>query len=311
VRIFLAGATGAIGKRLVPMLLDAGHQVTGMTRSASKVEQLRAAGADAVVCDALDAPALHKAVAEAEPEAVIHELTALPERLNPRKIERDFVLNDRLRSEGTRLLVAAAQAAGAQRIVAQSIAFAYAPGPPGTLHSERDPLMLEEAPKTFKRTVQALADLESTVLGAGGVVLRYGYIYGPGTSISSDGSIVEDLRSRKFPIVGKGTGVWSFVHVDDAARATVKAVEHDGSGVYNVVDDDPAPMSEWMPALAAATDAPSPMRIPTLLARVVAGNFGVSAMTRSQGAANALAKRELCWEPQHASWRDGFRTALG
>jgi nucleoside-diphosphate-sugar epimerase len=310
-RIFLAGATGAIGKRLVPMLIAAGHQVTGMTRSTSKVEQLTAAGADAVVCDALDAPALHQAVAQARPEVVIHELTALPKRLNPRKIERDFVLNDRLRSEGTRLLVAAAQAAGARRIVAQSIAFAYAPGPPGTLHAERDPLMLEQAPKTFRRTVQALSDLESAVLGAGGIVLRYGYIYGPGTSISSDGSIVEDLRSRKFPIVGKGTGVWSFVHVDDAARATVKAVEHDGSGVYNVVDDDPAPMSDWMPALATATGAPSPMRIPTVLARIVAGNFGVSAMTRSQGATNALTKRELDWQPQHASWRDGFRTALG
>ncbi len=310
-RIFLAGATGAIGKRLVPALLAAGHQVTGMTRSASKVEQLRAAGADAVVCDALDGPALHKAVAEARPEAVIHELTALPKRLNPRKIERDFVLNDRLRSEGTRLLVAAAQTAGAQRIVAQSIAFAYAPGPPGTLHSEGDPLMLEEAPKSFRRTVQALSDLESAVLGAGGIVLRYGYIYGPGTSISSDGSIVEDLHSRKFPIVGKGTGVWSFVHVDDATRATVKAVEHDRSGVYNVVDDDPAQMSDWMSVLATATGAPAPMRIPTLLARLLAGSFGASTVTRGQGATNALAKRELDWQPQYASWRDGFRIALG
>jgi nucleoside-diphosphate-sugar epimerase len=310
-RIFLAGATGAIGKRLVPMLLAAGHQVTGMTRSASKAGQLTAAGADAVVCDALDAPALHEAIAKAKPEVVIHELTALPKRLDPRKIEHDFVLNDRLRSEGTRLLVAAAQAAGARRIVAQSIAFAYAPGPPGTLHSERDPLMLDEAPKTFRRTVQALSDLESTVLGAGGIVLRYGYIYGPGTSISSDGSIVEDLRSRKFPIVGKGTGVWSFVHVDDAARATAKAAEHDGSGVYNVVDDDPALMSDWIPALAVAAGAPSPMRIPTVLARLVAGSFGVSVMTDSQGATNVLAKRELDWQPQHPSWRDGFRTALG
>jgi nucleoside-diphosphate-sugar epimerase len=310
-RIFLAGATGAIGKRLVPMLLAAGHQVTGMTRSAAKVEQLTAAGADGVICDALDAAALHKAVAEARPEVVIHELTALPKRLNPRKIERDFVLNDRLRSEGTRLLVAAAQAAGAQRIVAQSIAFAYAPGPPGTLHSEGDPLMLEEAPKTFRRTVQALSDLESSVLGARGIVLRYGYFYGPGTSISSDGSIVEDLRRRKFPIVGKGTGVWSFVHVDDAARATVKAAEHDGSGIYNIVDDDPALMSDWMPALATAGGAPSPMRIPTMLARLVGGSFGVSAMTRNQGATNALAKRELDWQPRYASWRDGFRTALG
>jgi nucleoside-diphosphate-sugar epimerase len=309
-RVFLAGATGAIGRRLVPMLLAEGHQVTGMTRSAEKAQQLRVAGAEPVVADALDGAAVEAAVREAQPEAVIHQLTALPQRIDPRKIERDFVLNDRLRSEGTRLLVDAAKAAGARRIVAQSIAFAYAPGTPGTLHRERDPLFLD-APRSFRRSALALADLESTVLGASGIVLRYGYFYGPGTSISSGGSMAEDLGRRRLPIVGRGTGVWSFIHIDDAAQATVAALAHDGSGVYNIVDDDPAPVSEWVPGLAEAIDAPRPWRVPAPIARIVAGGYGVTVMTRGQGASNELAKRELDWRPTHASWREGFRTALG
>jgi len=309
-RIFLAGATGAIGRRLVPMLIGAGHQVTGTTRSPEKADLLRAAGAEPVIIDALDPEAVQAAVREAQPEAVIHQLTALPQRIDPRKIERDFALNDRLRSEGTRLLVDAAKAVGAQRIVAQSIAFAYAPGPPGTLHRESDPLFLD-APPSFRRTALALADLESTVLGASGIVLRYGYFYGPGTSISTGGSMAEDLRRRRLPVVGRGTGVWSFLHIDDAARATVVALGHDGSGAYNIVDDDPAPVAEWIPALAQALSAPRPWRIPAPIARLVAGDYGVMAMTRSQGASNELAKRELGWQPTYPSWREGFRTALG
>ena len=309
-RVFLAGATGAIGRRLVPMLLAEGHQVTGMTRSSEKVESLRVAGAEPVVADALDADAVREAVMSARPDAVIHQLTALPQRIDPRKIERDFVLNDRLRSEGTRLLVDAAKAAGTKRIVAQSIAFAYAPGPHGTLHAESDPLFLA-APKSFRRSANALADLESTVLGANGIVLRYGYFYGPGTSISSDGSMAEDLAHRRFPIVGRGGGVWSFIHIDDAARATVAALVHDGSGVYNIVDDDPAPVAEWIPALAQAVDAPRPWRVPAPIARLVAGGYGVTVTTRGQGASNELAKRELGWQPAHTSWREGFQTALG
>jgi nucleoside-diphosphate-sugar epimerase len=309
-RIFLAGATGAIGRRLVPMLIAKGHQVTGMTRSPEKVEELRAAGAEPVVADALDRAAVHAAVREARPEAVIHQLTALPQRIDPRKIERDFALNDRLRSEGTRLLVDAAKSSGAKRIVAQSIAFAYAPGPPGTIHSESDPLFLDP-PKSFKRSAHALADLESAVLDAGGIVLRYGYFYGPGTSISSSGSMAEDLARRRLPIVGRGTGVWSFVQIDDAARATVAALDCDGPGVYNIVDEHPAPVTEWIPALAAAVKAPRPWRVPTALARLMAGEYGTLVMTRGQGASNELAKRELGWQPEHASWREGFRTALG
>jgi nucleoside-diphosphate-sugar epimerase len=309
-RVLVAGATGVIGRRLVPLLIADGHQVTGMVRSSQRIDALRAMGAEPVIADALDAEAVRTAVGDARPDAVIHELTSLPPRIDPRKLERDFALNDRLRSEGTRHLVAAAQAAGAQRIVAQSIAFAYAPGPRGTLHSERDPLFLQ-ARKPFRRSVEALRDLDSAVLGVGGIVLRYGYFYGPGSAISTDGSIVQDLARRRLPIVGGGGGVWSFIHVDDAARATLAALTSGGSGAYNVVDDDPARVSDWIPALAAAIGAPRPFRVPAFIARLAAGRYGVSTMTEAQGASNELAKRELGWSPQHASWREGFRTALG
>jgi 2-alkyl-3-oxoalkanoate reductase len=308
-KVFLAGATGVVGRRLVPMLLADGHEVTGTTRSPAKAQELRSAGAEPVVVDALDREAVHAAVREAQPEAVIHQLTALPQRIDPRKIERDFELNDRLRSEGTRILVDAAQAAGAKRIIAQSIAFAYAAGPPGTIHRESDPLLLDP-PKSFQRSAKALADLELTVLGANGVVLRYGYFYGPGTAISSSGSMVEDLARRRLPIVGKGDGVWSFIHIDDAARATVAALGHEGPSVYNIVDEEPAKVADWIPALADARKAPKPWRVPAFLARLAAGEYGASIMTSGQGASNELAKRELGWRPGHPSWREGFRTAL-
>jgi nucleoside-diphosphate-sugar epimerase len=309
-RVFLAGATGVIGRRLMPMLLAEGHQVTGMTRTRAKLEQLRAAGAEAVLADALDAEAVHASVAEARPDAVIHQLTALPARIDPRKLERDFALNDRLRSEGTRILVEAATAAGAGRIVAQSIAFAYAPGPVGSVHAEADPLFVD-APEPFRRSARALAELESTVIGARGLALRFGYFYGPGSAISTLGSMGQDVARRRMPVVGRGQGVWSFVHVDDAARATVAALTRGAPGAYNVVDDEPAPVRDWLPALAAALQAPPPRRVPVLLAWLAAGSYGVATMTRAQGASNELAARELGWRPEHASWREGFRSALG
>jgi nucleoside-diphosphate-sugar epimerase len=309
-RVFLAGATGAIGTRLIPQLLAAGHQVTGMTRSEERVAALREQGADGLVADALDPAGVTEAVGRARPDAVIHQLTSLPQRIDPRKMERDFELNDRLRSEGTRILVAAARAAGAERIVAQSIAFAYAPGPPGTVHVEEDPLNLD-APPPFQRSAQALRDLDEAVIGAGGVVLRYGYFYGPGSAIGQGGSMVEDVRRRRMPVIGGGGGVWSFVHVDDAASAAVTALEHGSPGAYNIVDDEPAPVAQWLPALADALGAPRPLRIPAVLARPLAGSYGVATMTRAQGASNALAKRELTWTPSLPSWRAGFRTALG
>ena len=309
-RVFLAGASGVIGRRLVPLLAAEGHDVTGMTRWPEKVDALRAMGAEAVVADALDAPSVRSAVARARPDAVIHQLTALPRRIDPRKMEREFALNDRLRSEGTEILVQAAQEAGARRIVAQSIAFAYAPGPAGTVHVEDDPLYLNVR-GPFRRSVLALRALESSVTGAGGVVLRYGYFYGPGSALSSGGSMAEDLARRRMPIVGRGTGVWSFIHVDDAARATVAALERGAPGSYNVVDDEPAPVAQWLPGLAAALGAPKPMRVPAWIARMLAGAYGVEVMTGMQGASNARARRELGWAPEYPSWREGFRDAIG
>lgn len=311
-RVFLAGATGAIGRQLVPRLIAAGHEVTGTTRSPQRATELDATGAKGVVLDALDRKAVHDAVAAAEPEAVIHQLTALPQRIDPRKIERDFLLNDRLRSEGTEILVAAAQAAGASRILAQSISFFYAPGPPGTLHVESDPLLTaEQAPAMMKRSTAAVETLERTVLGAGGLILRYGYFYGPGTAIARDGSMGQDLAKRRMPVIGGGTGVWSLIHIADAAEATVAALEHGLSGAYNIVDDRPAKVAEWLPALAGAVGAPKPMRVPAWLARPLAGEYGLATMTAAQGASNAKAKAELGWTPAHPDWREGFRTALG
>jgi nucleoside-diphosphate-sugar epimerase len=306
----LAGATGAIGRQLVPLLLAEGHRVTGMTRSAEKAEALRAAGAEAAIADALDSGAVMRAVADARPQAVIHQLTAIPPRLEPRKIVRDFVLTDRLRTEGTSNLVAAARAAGTARIIAQSIAFAYEPGPPGTVHGEDDPLIVDP-PGQFKRSAEAIAELERTTLGAGGLVLRYGYFYGPATSISANGSVGQDVARRRLPIVGGGQGVWSFIHVQDAARATAAGLTRGDSGVYNVVDDEPAAVRQWIPALADALGAKPPRSVPAWLARPLAGEYGVMTMTRAQGASNARARAELDWAPRHPSWREGFRTALG
>lgn len=309
-RVFVAGATGAIGRRLVPMLLADGHQVTGMTRSPGKLEELRALGAEPVLADALDAEAVGAALRDAHPDAVIHQLTALPQRIDPRRIERDFALHDRLRDEGTRILVAGAQDVGATRILAQSIAFSYAPGPPGTVHIEQDRL-LSDPPKSFARSARAVRELERAVLDAGGLVLRYGFFYGPGSAIAPSGSMGQDLARRRMPIVGGGGGVWSFIHVDDAARATVAALTRGQSGAYNIVDDDPAPVSQWLPALADALGAPRPLRVPAWLARPLAGSYAVATMTTAQGASNALAKRELGWQPEYTSWREGFRTGMG
>ncbi len=307
-RVFVAGATGVIGRRLVPALLAAGHDVTAMCRSAQSAEQARAAGAEAAIADALDAGAVADALAQARPDAVVNQLTALPKRIDPRRIERDFERNDRLRSEGSRILAGAARGAGVQRLLAQSIAFMYERGPDGALHSEQDPLVIHP-PSSFARTANAVKTLEQTTLDAGGTVLRYGYFYGPGSAIAPDGSIVADLRRRRMPVVGAGAGVWSFVHVDDAAAATVLALGAP-PGVYNVVDDEPAPVAQWLPELAKAAGAPRPMRVPAFLARLAAGEYGVATMTRAQGASNERARGELAWQPAHCSWREGFAAAL-
>jgi nucleoside-diphosphate-sugar epimerase len=311
-RVFVAGASGAIGRRLVPSLVEAGHDVTGMTRSADKAESLRGAGADPTVCDALDAEAVRDAVAAAKPEVVVHELTAIPPAFNPRRMAEEFAPTNRLRSDGTRHLVDAAAAAGARRIVAQSIAFAYAPTD-GWVKTEDDELFLD-APEAFRSTFEAVHALESAVLRADdleGVVLRYGFFYGAGTPYAPDGFVAEQVRRRRFPVGGRGTGHFSFIHLDDAARATVAAVEGGPPGAYNVVDDEPAPVAEWLPAYAAALGAPPPRRLPGWLVRLAAGPYALYTMTELRGASNARARERLGWAPQLSSWRQGFGDALG
>jgi 2-alkyl-3-oxoalkanoate reductase len=310
VRVFVAGASGAIGRPLVRRLVAAGHEVTGMTRSEDRAETIRQAGADAAVVDVYNADALRAAVEDARADVVVHELTALPDRLDFRK--RDlYEPTNRVRTEGTRNLLDAARAAGSGRFVCQSIAFAYR-NEDGRVKTEEDPV-LEDAPGPFGSGVRALREMEAMVLGADtmeGLVLRYGFFYGPGTHYGEDGPMVADVRRRRLPVVGRGTGVFSFIHVDDAADATVAAVERGAPGVYNVTDDDPAPMREWVPVLAEAAGAKRPFRVPLWLARLVGGRQAADFASELRGASNEKAKRELGWQPAHPSWRTGFKESL-
>ena len=301
-RVFLAGAAGVIGRRLAPLLLAAGHEVIGTTRSAARASELEQLSVQAAVVDVFDAGALRAAVLAARPDAVIHQLTALPQRLDTRRPERTFAANDRIRTEGTRNLLAAAAAAGVGRVIAQSIAFVYAPGPPGTIHGEDDELV----PAAASATAGAVAELERMVSEAAGVVLRYGFFYGPGSGISREGAFGQDVRRRRLPVVGRGEGVWPLIHVDDAAAATVAALAHEGPAVFNVIDDHPAPVAEWLPGFAAALGAPRPLRVPAFAARLIGGEYAVQTMTALQGASNARARRELGWAPRYTSWREGF-----
>ncbi|HYH59076.1 MAG TPA: NAD(P)-dependent oxidoreductase [Thermoleophilaceae bacterium] len=310
-RIFVAGATGVIGRALVPLLLEAGHDVVGMTRSSERAAELRDRGVEPAVADAFDVAAVERAVTAARPEVVIHQLTDIPKAIDPRRMETQFALNDRLRHDGTANLLRAAKAAGARRMISQSIAFAYAPG--DRLRREEDPLFLD-APQPWRRSVEAVAALEDQTVGAeglDGIALRYGYFYGPGTSYATDGSTAAMVRKRAFPVVGRGTAVYSFIHVEDAASATVAALDRGTPGVYNVVDDDPAPVSEWLPEYAAALGAKPPRRVPRFAARIAAGRFAVYLMTQLQGATNEKAKRELGWAPSRPSWRHGSGETLG
>jgi nucleoside-diphosphate-sugar epimerase len=297
-----------IGKSLLPQLAADGHEVFGMTRFEAKKQLIRDLGAEPVVADAFDAERLRQVVTDARPEVVIHQLTSIPRSVDPKYFAEQFARNNQLRREGTRNLVAAAQAAGARRLIAQSIAFVYRHGG-GVLHSEEDPLAVE-----MGDVVAAVADLEAAVTGADGVeglVLRYGYIYGPGTTYASDGTQAEMVRKRRLPIVGNGDAVFSFIHVDDAAAATVRAVHHGSAGFYNVVDDDPAPVREWLPVYAEALGAKPPRRVPVFLARWLAGEYGARMMTRTEGACNRKAKDELGLQLRYPSWRRGFAEALG
>ena len=306
-RVFVAGASGAIGRPLVPRLVAAGHVVTGMTRSEEKADAIRRAGADAAVADVFDADALRVAVEAARAEVVVHELTALPDRLNFRRQDL-YEPTNRVRTEGTRNLLDAARAAGSGRFVCQSIAFAYR-NEGALVKTEEDPL-LDDAPGPFDSGVRSLREMEAMVLGAEGMeglVLRYGFFYGPRTHYGEDGAMVADVRRRRLPLVGRGTGVFSFIHVDDAADATVAAVERGSPGVYNVTDDDPASMNEWVPELAEAARAKRPFRVPLWLARLAGGRQAADFASELRGASNEKAKRELGWQPAHPSWRTGLR----
>jgi 2-alkyl-3-oxoalkanoate reductase len=310
VRIFVAGATGVIGRRLVPMLVEAGHQVTGMTRSDRKRELVREMGAEPAVADVFNVMKLRDVVQQADPEVVVHQLTDLPQELDPRKAEEQTAGNDRIRTEGTANLVTVANSTNARRIVAQSIAFAYAPGGPRAKDEEEQ--LYDDAFPPWDRSVHALRYLERVVTGSDmeGIVLRYGFFYGPDTGYARDGSLAEQVRRRRFPIVGGGEGIFSFVHVDDAASATVAAIERGWPGIYNVVDDEPAAVHEWLPFYAALLGAKPPRRFPRWLARRLAGEYATYLSTELRGASNERARRELGWSPRYPSWREGLRQEL-
>jgi nucleoside-diphosphate-sugar epimerase len=308
-RVFVAGTTGAIGKQLVPRLVAAGHEVHGMTRSKSKETMLHELGAVPVVADALDPDRVADAVARAKPDVIVHQLTAIG-AIDMRHFERSFAPTNRLRTEGTDYLLSAGQAVGVRRFVAQSNITAYA-RTGAAVKGEEDPFDPSPA-REMRANLAAIRHLEAAVLGAEGtegIVLRYGWFYGPGTSLAPGEAQFELIRKRKLPLVGDGGGVWSFIHVADAAEATVAAVEHGRRGVYNVVDDDPAPVAEWLPALAQTLGARRPRRVPRFVGRLFAGEPVVVMMTELRGASNAKARRELRWFPVHSSWRQGFAAA--
>jgi nucleoside-diphosphate-sugar epimerase len=313
-RIFVAGASGAIGRRLVPMLVEAGHDVTGMVRSERSAGAVRALDADVAFADALDRQAVLRAVRDAGPDVVVHELTSLGTgEIDPLHFDRTFEATNRLRTLGTDHLLEGARAAGARRFIAQSYAgwpFAREGGPV----KDEDAPLATDLPKAVRPSVDAILHVERAVTGATdleGLVLRYGGFYGPGTSLALGEPQVEMVRKRRFPIVGDGGGVWSFLHIEDAAGATVAAIERGAPGIYHVVDDEPAPVSVWLPELARVLGAPPPRRIPAWVARPIIGEHGVVMMTEIRGASNAKAKRELGWTPRVGSWRQGFRDTFG
>ncbi len=311
-RVLVAGATGAVGRPLVRMLREGGHEVLGTTRSEAKAGLLRELGAEPVVCDARDGKALRRAVLGAEPEAIVNQLTDLSAPLNPRKYAEWMEPTNRLRIESTRALAGAAVECGTRLLASQSIAFAYRWDGEG-LKVEDDPLF-NDGPGGFDRAVGALHEMEARTLespGLAGIVLRYGYFYGPGTSYARDGQVAEMVRRRRFPVVGAGTGRFSFVHVDDAAAAAVAALDRGQPGVYNVVDDEPGELREWLPVYASALGAKPPRRVPRWLGRIFGGRFMGDGSVELRGASNDKAKRELGWQPQWSSWRQGFRDALG
>lgn len=310
-RVFIAGAAGAVGSRLVPLLVAAGHEVIGTSRSTERVAAIEAAGARGVVMDGLDAASVRAAVLAARPDVIVHELSALGGVAPDLKhFDEQFAGTNALRTRGTDHLLAAAREAGVERFVAQSFTGWPNERTGGPVKTEEDPLDPSPTPAS-RRTLDAIRYVERATTDAGGIALRYGGLYGPGNVIGRGGELLGMVQARKLPLVGGGTGVWSFCHIDDAASATAAALTYGDPGVYNIVDDDPAPVSEWLPELARIIGAKPPLRIPAWLARPLIGEHGVSLMTEVRGSSNAKAKRELEWAPRYASWRDGFRTGLG
>lgn len=302
-RVFVTGATGALGRHLVPGLIAAGHQVTATTRTPGKVARLREAGAEPVVVDGLDRDAVIAAVRAAAPEVIVHQMTALASMRSLRKVDQVFAATNELRTRGTDNLLAAAAQAGTRRVVAQGHNFVYERSG-GPVKTEEDPIDSRPIPSSA-RTVAAIKHVDRTVplTAPEGIVLRYGTFYGPGAS----DQLVDGVRKRQLPVIGGGTGVWSFIEITDAAAATLAAVERGAPGVYNVVDDDPAPVAEWLPYLAKVAGAKPPLRLPAWLGRPLAGEFVVAQMTEGRGCSNQKARKELGWEPRYASWREGFR----
>ena len=311
-KVFLVGATGAIGQRLVPLLLSGGHRVVATTSKRSRLDSLRAAGTSPVLVDALDPKAVMDAVVSTRPDVVVHQATALADVRSFRNFDREFALTNRLRTEGTENLLKAAEAAGVRRFVAQSYSGWPSAREGGPVKTEDDPFD-PNPPRAMARTLDAIRNLETMVTTARkveGIVLRYGGFYGPGTSLAPGGYAAEMVRDRKFPIFGNGAGIWSFLHIDDAARATVSAIEGTATGVFNIVDDEPAAVSVWLPELARVLGAKPPLHMPAWLGRMVLGEAGMSLMSSVRGSSNAKAKRVLGWHPSYASWREGFRHEL-
>jgi 2-alkyl-3-oxoalkanoate reductase len=299
-RVFVVGASGAIGTRLVPQLIDRGHEVIGSARSPEKAERLRRLGAESVVLDALDARAVREAVGAAQPDAIVHQATALANAKWGRNFDKVFASTNQLRTKGTDALLAAAREAGVRRFVAQSFASYRYAREGGPVKTEDDPLD-PTPPANARQSFAAMAYLDQTVTDAGGVILRYGGFYGA----ANDG-LIEPVRKRQYPIIGDGGGITSFIHLEDAAAATVLALEQDGPAIYNIVDDEPAPLREWLPVFAQALGAKPPRRFPAWLVRLVAGEAAVVMGTTARGASNAKAKRELGWTLRYPSWRQGF-----
>ena len=303
--VYVAGGTGAIGRRLIPQLVERGHRVTATTTNPSRTAALEGLGAAAVVVDGLDGAAVGESVAKAEPDAVVHQMTALAGKPDAKHFDRYYALTNRLRTEGLDHLLAAAQAAGVPHVVAQSFTGWTNVRSGGWVKDEEDPLD-PEPPKAQRETLAGIRYLEESVRKADGTVLRYGAFYGDAAS----DAVIPLIRKRQFPLVGGGTGYMSWVHLDDAATATVLALEQTARGVFNIVDDDPAPASEWLPYLAECLGAKPPLRLPAWVARLAAGDVAVSMSTRTRGSSNAHAKRELGWELRWPSWRQGFRDGL-